>query len=387
MNGRFLLRADPVGALLTAIATAGLAALPFVVLKANRILPGEARALTSVLDSPTLLVFCATLLATASVALRVGNPRWRLLTAIAATAVVAMTLAEAADVLTPPGNRAVRVAPGGAFWILAVAIAMLATDAIARMRLGPVGRLVALAGFLLGVSLALGSGHFDQLSILREHAVHHARFLAEGRRHVLLVVGPLLAAVVVAVPLGIACHRRPGLRAAALGMLSVVQTIPSIALFGILMAPLAAIAAAAPWLAGLGIRGIGAAPAAVALFLYALFPVVANTVAGLARVDPAIVDAARGMGLTRSQVLRQVEFPLALPVVLSGIRIVLVQNVGLVTIAALIGGGGFGVFVFQGIGQTAIDLVLLGALPTVVLAFSAAVVLDAAIALARGGRR
>jgi osmoprotectant transport system permease protein len=107
--------------------------------------------------------------------------------------------------------------------------------------------------------------------------------------------------------------------------------------------------------------------------------VVANTVAGLARVSPATVDAARGMGLTNWQVLVDIEFILALPVILTGIRIVLVQNIGLVTIAALIGGGGFGTFVFQGLGQTAIDLVLLGAIPTVALAFSSAVLLDALV--------
>jgi osmoprotectant transport system permease protein len=149
------------------------------------------------------------------------------------------------------------------------------------------------------------------------------------------------------------------------------------------MAPLAALAAAFPALAALGVSGIGAAPAVVALFLYSLLPIVGNVVVGLSRVSPAAVDAARGMGLTGGQVLRQVELPLALPTILTGIRIVLVQNIGLVTIAALIGGGGLGTFVFQGIGQTAIDLVLLGAIPTVVLAFSASVLLDAVTDLTR----
>jgi osmoprotectant transport system permease protein len=105
---------------------------------------------------------------------------------------------------------------------------------------------------------------------------------------------------------------------------------------------------------------------------------------GLGQVPAAGVDAARGMGLSARQRLTQIELPLALPVILTGIRIVLVQNLGLATVAALIGGGGFGTFVFQGIGQTAIDLVLLGAIPTVALAFMAAVILDAVIELANG---
>jgi len=117
----------------------------------------------------------------------------------------------------------------------------------------------------------------------------------------------------------------------------------------------------------------------VALFAYSLLPVVANTVVGLEGVPAAATDAARGMGMTGWQRLAKVEFPLAFPVILTGIRIVLVQNIGLATIAALIGGGGFGVFVFQGVGQTAMDLVLLGAVPTVVLAFAAAVILDAIV--------
>ncbi len=117
----------------------------------------------------------------------------------------------------------------------------------------------------------------------------------------------------------------------------------------------------------------------MALFLYSLLPIVANTVVGLAGVPRAANDAARGIGMTGRQRLFKVEFPLALPVILTAIRIVLVQNIGMATIAALIGGGGFGVFVFQGIGQTAMDLVLLGAVPTVALAFASAVVLDALI--------
>ena len=137
----------------------------------------------------------------------------------------------------------------------------------------------------------------------------------------------------------------------------------------------------------IGIRGIGAAPALVALFLYSLLPVVANTVVGLDQVSRDVVDAARGMGLTRLAAPHQVELPLAFPVILTGIRIVLVQNIGLATVAALIGGGGFGTFVFQGIGQTAMDLVLLGAIPTVALAFAAAVILDAIIDFSNGSAR
>lgn len=374
---------DPLGAVLLTIGAFGWLTLPLVLFKANRILPGVPHTLAEVLPTPFVVAVYATLATTAYVALRVASSRVRLATALLAIAVIAVAVAAAASALTPPGNRVVRVAPGGAFWLLLLALGLLATDAIARLRPGPLLRVGWLVAFFAAVIGALHTGFFDDLSILREHAVNAARFADEVRRHLWLALGSLLAALLLAWPLGLVCHRLPRLQGAVLGTLNFVQTIPSIALFGILMAPLAALAAAWPWLAGLGVSGIGAAPAAVALFLYSLLPLVANTVVGLSRVSSAAVDAARGMGMTSLQVLRAIELPLALPALLAGIRIVLVQNIGLVTIAALIGGGGLGTFVFQGIGQTAMDLVLLGALPTVALAFAAAVVLDALADLTR----
>jgi len=370
-------RIDRLGVLLNLAGGLALAFLPLVVFKANRIVPGEPRALLDVLPSWMAIVFYGVLAAAAVVALRVANPRTRLIAALIGMVVVVVCVAAAASVLTPEDNRVVRVAPGAAFWVVMIALGLLATDALTRLRPGPLLRVLALVAFLATVLAALGTGFFDDLSIMREYAVNATRFAREARQHLALALGSLAAAAIVALPLGVICHRAPRLQAAVLGTLNVVQTIPSIALFGILMAPLAALAAALPALAALGVSGIGTAPAVIALFLYSLLPIVANTVVGLARVDAAAVDAAHGMGLTDWQTLRQVELPLALPTILTGIRIVLVQNIGLVTIAALIGGGGFGAFVFQGIGQTAIDLVLLGAIPTVVLAFSAAVVLDA----------
>jgi osmoprotectant transport system permease protein len=273
----------------------------------------------------------------------------------------------------------VRVAPGAGFWLLLAALMLLATDALTRLQPRPLTRvlLLGLCGTMIGI--AFSHGIFDHLSVMREYAVNSERFGRELQRHLWLVLGSLGAALCLALPLGMLCHRVPRLRAGTLGVLNLVQTIPAIALFGILMAPLAALAANVPLAAKMGVHGIGAAPAVIALFLYSLLPIVANTVTGLARVSPAAVEAARGMGMRPGQVLARVEMPLALPVVLTGVRIVLVQNIGLATIAALIGAGGLGAFVFQGIGQTAIDLVLLGAIPTVVMAFAASVLLDALV--------
>lgn len=377
---------DPLGALLVAGGAAALAFLPFVVRKANRILPGDAQALADVLPSIGVVAFHGTLLLVAGIALFVGQARMRLAAALAGIVMVAWAIAVAGRELTPIGNLVVRVAPGAGFWLLMVCIGLLATDALTRLRPGP-GLRVLWLGLFLGVSLlAFAAGAFDELSIMREYAVNSGRFAREAAQHALLTLGSLVAAVLVGLPLGVLCHRAPRLRAATLVALNMIQTIPSIAMFGVLMIPIGALAAAWPWLADLGVRGIGTAPAVTALFLYSLLPVVANTVVGLSRVSPAAVDAALGMGLTSRQRLTSVELPLALPVIITGIRVVLVQNIGLATVAALIGAGGFGAFVFQGIGQTAIDLVLLGAIPVVVLAFSASVVLDALVDVMNRGR-
>lgn len=154
-------------------------------------------------------------------------------------------------------------------------------------------------------------------------------------------------------------------------------------MFGLLMIPLSLLTLNFPLLAEYGIRGIGATPAVLALFLYSLLPIVSNTAAGLDGLDPAVVQAARGMGLSPWQRLWQIELPLALPAMLSGLRIVVTMNIGLVAVAGLIGGGGFGTYIFQGLGQTATDLVLLGTLPTILLAFLAALLIDTLIALTK----
>jgi osmoprotectant transport system permease protein len=370
---------DRLGIVLSAAGLAALIGLPFVVFKANRILPGEARELQQVLPFWGALGVQVVLLLTATVALGVTDAKRRLIAALAGVIVLALAIATAANTLTPPGDHVVRVAPGGAFWVLLICLGLMATDAITRLRPRPLVRVLLLAASIGITCAALAHGLFDNLSVMREYAVNAGRFPLELWRHVWLAGGSLLAAVIAGLPLGVLCHRAPRLRAPVLGTLNVIQTIPAIALFGILMAPLGALAARVPAAAAIGIRGIGAAPAVVALFLYSLLPIVANAVVGLRRVSHAAVEAALGMGMTPWQVLFRIELPLALPVILTGIRVVLVQNIGMVTVAALIGGGGLGTFVFQGIGQTAIDLVLLGAIPIVVLAFSASVVLDALV--------
>jgi osmoprotectant transport system permease protein len=349
----------------------------FVLEKANRVMPGTPFGLSDVVQGPDLVVLGSTLVAVIAIALVSRRGALRLGAAVLGLIMVLWAVGDAAAHLAA-GRVVVRVAPGPGFWVGVIGLGMLATDAVTRLKPRAGVRVALLLGAATLLGLVFASGCLDALSIMREYAANASRFGAEVRRHLVLSSGPLGLAMLVGVPIGLACRHSVRVTGAVLGTLNVVQTVPSIALFGILMAPLALLARMSPTASALGIAGIGMAPALVALFLYSLLPIVANTVAGLRGVSATTVEAALGMGLTPWQILWRIEWPLALPTLLAGIRIVLVQNIGLAAIAALIGGGGLGTFIFQGIGQTATDLVLLGALPMVALALAAGVLLDAA---------
>jgi osmoprotectant transport system permease protein len=270
----------------------------------------------------------------------------------------------------------VRISLGAAFWALAVGAALAIVDALQRLGAGPAARLLAVTVVGAAAVVLAAAGTFDALSIAREYATRRPLFAAALQRHMALVAASVGPAIAIGFPLGVAAARNPRLKGPLFAVLNMLQTIPSIALFGLLIVPLSALATAVPQLAALGIGGIGVAPAIVALVLYALLPVVRNTSAGFAGVDSAVIEAGRGMGLTRQQIFRRVELPLALPVLLAGLRIVTVQAIGLAVVAALIGAGGLGTFVFEGLGQYAVDLVLLGALPAIFLALAADFVLQ-----------
>ena len=378
---------DKLGVLIALIALAG-AALPFALFRANRIVLGEPRSLLDALPSFPSAFLIGILLVGFAVALLRLPILAKLVAGFAVLATLFVVIGWSAGYLTPEGDTFARVSPGAGFWLLVFAFALLVADALTRLRLAPLARIAILLAVVAAATLLLWSGSWNNLSLLKEYSTRAPALWAEARTHLALAFGSVAIAAVVGMPLGILCYKVRPVRAAVLNVLNIVQTIPSIALFGLLIAPLAWVAANVPGASAAGISGIGAAPAMVALFAYSLLPIVSNTVVGLLGVPPAAVDAAKGMGMTGRQRMVGIELPLAFPVILTGIRIVLVQNIGLATIAALIGGGGFGVFVFQGIGQTAMDLVLLGAIPTVALAFAAAVVLDALVEMtSRGVRR
>lgn len=176
--------------------------------------------------------------------------------------------------------------------------------------------------------------------------------------HLWLVGVSMLLAAGVGVPCGILLTRRPRLERWVLGLANTVQTIPSLALFGFLI-PL-------PLLGGIGPR-----PAVAALFLYALLPIIRNTYTGIAGVDPAVREAAKAMGMTDMQILRMVELPLAARTIMAGVRVATVTAIGIATIAALIGAGGLGDFIYRGIQSVNTTLLLIGAVPAALMALAA----------------
>ncbi len=175
------------------------------------------------------------------------------------------------------------------------------------------------------------------------------------REHIFLVLISTGLAILIGVPLGILLTRIKSLRTPILGFANIMQTVPSLALFGLLI-PI-------PF-----IGGIGARTAIIALALYALLPVIRNTVTGILGIDPKIREAAVAMGMTNGQILKMVELPLAMPVILTGIRVAVVISVGVATVAAAVGAGGLGTYIFRGLRQNDNNLLLAGALASAVLA-------------------
>jgi len=218
------------------------------------------------------------------------------------------------------------------------------------------------------LAVLLVTGWFNDLSIMQEFTGREERFRQELVQHILLFGSSVAMGTLLGILLGIWATRSRRAEKPIFFVTNITQTIPSLALFGLLIAPLSALSFAYPLLREIGIRGVGPAPAIIALIIYSLLPIVRNTYVGLRQIDPGVIDAGFGMGMNRRQIFRRLEVPLAAPLVLEGVRTASVQSVGLTAVAALIGAGGLGWFIFQGLGQAATDLILLGALPIIVLA-------------------
>ena len=351
--------------------------LPFLTIKPNRVATGIPYTVWQLPQPFVVAIIVAGIGLVALLVFTVGrsNPskQWICLWGVAVCGMalllgVLFAVRGGARYLVPVDQPAARLSPTIGVWLL-IASAYLMLDASLRRLTLP--RSVNLAIWLLPTTvlfiMAIG-GSLDTLAIAQEYINRQERFTSELISHITLSFTAVTGAVIIGVPLGLLAWKRVRFENVIFTLVNGVQTIPSLALFGLLIAPLSLLSQRFPFLRTLGIRGIGAAPALIALTLYALLPIVRNTYISMATIPEAIVDAGRGMGMSRTNMLRYVEFPMSLPIVLNGIRTSAVQAIGNTTIAALIGARGLGTLVFQGLGQASSDLIVLGVLPIVAMA-------------------
>lgn len=374
---------NPVLLLLGAVAIAACAGTGFMSHAPNRLADGISFAVWHAPWSACIALLLTGLVVLAFVPRSPGRDRLvlGLATALALSVLVAAGLY--ATALTEPGRPAQRQALGPAFWITLAGAGLIMLDAMQSLEWRIQARAVVVAGMVGGfVALAM-TGLFDDLSLTREFASHRAIFVREVIRHIELVVAAILLSIVVCAPLVLVVRRQTKARAVIYATLGLLQTIPSIALFGLLITPLGFLAAHVPVLAAIGVSGLGVTPVLIALVLYSAFPLVRMSDAAFSSVPGEVADAAHGLGFGRRRRFVSVDLPLAMPVLLSGLRVATLQAIGLATVAALIGGGGLGTFVFAGIGQYALDLVLVGAIPVVLLALATDFGFRLALAAAR----
>nr|WP_153647943.1 ABC transporter permease [Enterobacter hormaechei] len=363
--------------LLACVAIAAVA-LPFVNVAPNRLVSGEPRALWQIWAFTPLLLGAA-LASTVALAFWPGRTALWLtfLLSEALFIVLFWSAGQAATQMAAVESPLARTSVGSGLWLWLALCLLVCSDAIRRLTPQPVWRWLLNAQFWVIPLLILFSGDLNQLSLLKEYVNRQEVFDNALAQHLTILFGTLIPALLLGVPLGMWCYRHTSRQGAVFTLLNVIQTIPSVALFGLLIAPLAGLVKSFPALAAAGIAGTGLTPALIALVLYALLPLVRGVVAGLSQVPPDVLESAHAMGMSARQCFWKIQLPLALPLLVRSLRVVTVQTVGMAVIAALIGAGGFGALVFQGLLSSALDLVLLGVVPTIALA----VVLDALFAL------
>ncbi len=349
--------------------------------KANRIVSGTSIGVHDVYGWWLPLLLTALWILCAVLAVTRRDRKAAVITGAAANGILIATVAVsglAATRLLAGEPAASRVALGMGFWLTLAACYVVIFAARQRLKdRMALFQLLSWGGALFCLVWPF-TGRLDSVSVMVEYAGRSGRFFQEFLHHIELVGISVSLGTILGVALGFWAVRSRKAERPVFFFANFTQTIPSLALFGLLIAPLSALSFAYPWLRNLGVRGVGDAPAIIALVIYSLLPIVRNTYTGLKNVDPAIVNAGAGMGMSRWQRLRHIETPLAAPLILEGVRTAAVQSVGLTAVAALIGAGGLGWFIFQGLGQAAPALIMLGTIPILFLAL----VVDALMRLA-----
>lgn len=367
-------RHNPVLASLSLLVVLALYSLPFLRLAPNRLVSGQPIYFFSVVDGSAWLLLMLVALAGLT-GVTMFRPRAAWLWAVVTIAAVTMPsllwqAAHQASISLQgelPASLIARASLGSAFWVTLTLLGFMLSSALQQLRVHAFQAAAVFATLLLALGVLLVSGACNDLSLIKEYANRADGFVGVVGRHLQIVSLALAGTLAIGLPLGWAAHAHARAGRVLLPLLNIIQTIPSIALFGLLMAPLALLAASLPALGRAGISGVGLAPAVIALTLYGLLPVVRGTLAGLQQVSGSMTQAGRALGLTHVQTLVHIELPLALPVLLGGVRTAAVSSVGLAAVTALIGAGGLGSILFEGLFANAEDVVLLGVLPIIAL--------------------
>lgn len=380
--GSARLRVHAVGLTGAVLGLAALVLLPFATFRTSRIQTGDSLSALSSLGAGWLAAIGAVWLVLFALSLR-DDRRPALAMARGLVACVALlgTLglsAVAAGRLLAGGPQFARVSVGLGAWAGIMAAYMVVLSARRELAGRPALGFALSAIAPLGIVALLAGGALGDLGMLKEYASTGDRFWAEAGRHALFAAVSTAIATVAGVSLGILAFRHPAWRRPVFAVVSVFQTIPGLAMVGLLFGPLSWLGSNVGLFERLGVGGLGWAPVIVALTLYALLAVVRNTYAGLEGVPRETVEAAHGMGMSEWQVLWTVRIPLAMPALLGGVRTSTVQTVGNATLGAFVAAGTLGLFVFGGLSQQATDLIMLASLAIVAMALTIDGVLRAA---------
>lgn len=339
--------------------------LPFFFARENRISAEIPVGISGLPLLPTLLLLIPPTMILLYALVRTPKASERLLSLGAALGLLAplVVLAYVGPQMVSTIGPFARYSPGSGMYLYMTSVAIVY---LMKVRIG-IGDYIGLT-VALAVVVVLGyRGSFDRLGILLEARNFGTRLSREITAHIRITGISIGISVLVGLPIALATYQSRRIRKLVFPLLNVLQTIPGIALFGLLIAPLAALSQAFPQLREWGIKGIGNTPAIIALSMYAIYPIIRYSFTAISSIDTSVVLAAQGMGMSSGQVWRIVRFPLATPGILHGIRVALVQTIGNATLAKLIGGDGLGVLVFEGLGQASVDMVLLGMLLIIVL--------------------
>lgn len=363
--------------------------LDFLTFQPNRIVPGTGFSPDAALGWPWALSVTALLLfilAASFTRLRAKHTL-QLLCVLLLLVQLPLSLAGFSAAHVPDTLPHARTGIASGFWLLLFFAALMLIELQQKM---PLSRLSVTALLILPLSCLVWiyyTGQIETLALIREYAARSSQFHAALQVHLLLVCGAVGFSLLLGFLLVLLMRQWPAVQKFTFGLLNFIQTIPSLALFGLLIAPLGYLASRSEFLQAINVSGIGWAPALIALIAYSLLPIVRNIFIALEEVPDAVLESARGMGMSQIQVFLQVRLPLAMPVILEGLRITSIQAIGLTAVAALIGAGGLGSFIFQGLGQAAMDMILLGALPILLMALLADLLFSGLAGLFRNGAK